>query len=243
VKTVEKLSGEVTRLVLQPATPLYYHAGQYITLRRPDGLARSYSLASVPFLDMALELHIRRMPDGRMSNRISDELQVGQDLEFQGPNGHCFYASDDPHKPLLLIGTGTGLAPLYGVLRDALFSGHKGEIRLYHGSRLDTGLYLRKRLIEIAGQHSNFHYHPCVSSGVAPANYKSGRASDIALEETEDLKGWSVYLCGDPGMVQDTQRKVYLAGAATRDIHADAFQFRDLRIKGEDAYPDERRRR
>jgi len=142
-----------------------------------------------------------------------------------------------------LIGTGTGLAPLFGILRDALFSGHKGDIRLYHGSRLDVGLYLKKRLFEIADQYRNFWYQPCVSSGVAPSECKSGRAADLALEDLEDLSGWSVYLCGDPGMVKDTQRKAYLAGAATRDIHSDAFEYRNMRENKSDPYPNDRRKR
>jgi NAD(P)H-flavin reductase len=243
VKTIQKLSPEVTRLVLQPATPLYYHAGQYVTLRRADGLSRSYSLASVPFLDTALEFHVRRMTDGRMSNWISDELKEGDDLEFQGPNGSCFYSTDDPEKPMLLVGTGTGLAPLYGILRDALFSGHKGDIRLYHGSRHSPGLYLKQRLFDIADQHRNFWYQPCVSSGDVPPDCKAGRASNVALEDIEDLTGWSVYLCGDSSMVRDTQRKAYLAGATTHDIHSDAFEFTDLRETKAGPYPDDRRSR
>jgi len=241
VSTLEKLAGDVTRLVLQPATPLFYHAGQYVTLRRADGLARSYSLASVPFLDQALEFHIRTMPEGRMSNWIANDLREGDDLEFQGPTGTCYYISDNPEKPMLLIGTGTGLAPLYGILRDALFSGHKGEIHLYHGSRLDSSLYLKKRLFELADQYSNLHYQPCVSAGVAPSDCRAGRASEAALEDHPDLVGWDVFLCGDPGMVRDTQRKVYLAGAATIDIHADAFEYRNRRESPSGSFPDDRR--
>ncbi|MBT3789112.1 MAG: 2Fe-2S iron-sulfur cluster binding domain-containing protein [Alphaproteobacteria bacterium] len=241
VKVLQKLSGDVIRLVLQPATPLYYHAGQYVTLRRGDGLTRSYSMASVPFLDTALEFHVRQMPDGLMSNWIANDLKEGDDLEFQGPNGSCYYFSDDPQKPMLLIGTGSGLAPLYGIVRDALFSGHKGDIRLYHGSRLDAGLYLKKRLFDLADQHQNFWYQPCVSSGVAPSECKSGRASEVALEELEDLSGWNVYLCGDPGMVKDTQRKAYLAGAATGDIYSDAFEYRDVRQSKSAPYANDRR--
>ena len=243
VKLKQKLAGDVIRLVLQPATPLYYHAGQYVTLRRPDGLTRSYSLASVPFLDTALEFHIRKMPDGRMSNWIANDLKEGDDLEFQGPNGSCFFSVDNADKPLLLIGTGTGLAPLYGILRDALFSGHKGDVRLYHGSRLDAGLYLKSRLFDLSDQYRNFWYQPCVSAGVAPSDCKQGRASDVALDDLEDLTGWNVYLCGDPDMVKETQRKAYLAGAATNDIHSDAFEYRNLRTAKSGPYPNDRRRR
>ena len=241
VRGIDYLSQDICRVFLEPTTPLYYHAGQYVTLRRGDGLTRSYSMASVPFLDTALEFHVRQMPDGLMSNWIANDLKEGDDLEFQGPNGSCYYFSDDPQKPMLLIGTGSGLAPLYGIVRDALFSGHKGDIRLYHGSRLDAGLYLKKRLFDLADQHQNFWYQPCVSSGVAPSECKSGRASEVALEELEDLSGWNVYLCGDPGMVKDTQRKAYLAGAATGDIYSDAFEYRDVRQSKSAPYANDRR--
>ena len=52
-------------------------------------------------------------------------------MDFFGPEGSCFYLADDPTRPLLLIGTGTGLAPLAGIVRDALAQGHTGPIRLY----------------------------------------------------------------------------------------------------------------
>lgn len=65
---VERLSPHICRLFLDPATALYYHPGQFINLRRFDGLTRSYSLASVPRRDALVEIHVKRLPSGRMSH-------------------------------------------------------------------------------------------------------------------------------------------------------------------------------
>jgi hypothetical protein len=81
------LADDVCQLRIESATSLYYHAGQFINLRRADGLTRSYSLASLPMEDGFLELHVKRMPGGAMSQWIHDELAVGDELELQGPHG------------------------------------------------------------------------------------------------------------------------------------------------------------
>jgi len=239
VRSIDSYGPDILRLVLQPATPLYYHAGQYANLRRPDGLSRSYSMASVPFLDGALEFHIRKMPTGRMSNWIADHLKVGHSLDLQGPNGTCYYLTDEIEKPLLLIGTGTGLAPLYGIARDALFSGHTGPVHLYHGSGSMDGLYFRDRMKELSDLHGHFNYVPCLSRGDVPEGVRSGRASEIALEDFPDLAGYNVYICGEPDMVHDMQEQAFLAGATLADIHADAFEYRDKRAEAREAEEEE----
>jgi len=146
-----------------------------------------------------------------------------------------------------LIGTGTGLAPLYGILRDALHSGHRGDIRLYHGSRIPEGLYLGDALSALASEHGNFHYMPCLSgevgacdtgAGGAPANnaIRQGRADAEALKDYPDLTGWQVFICGYPAMVQAAKTAAYLAGASLDAIHADPFEMLDRR--GEDRADD-----
>lgn len=236
VKEIEELGGEVYRLLLRPATPIYYHAGQFLNLRRPDGLVRSYSLASVPFLDSALEFHIKRMTRGRMSNWIIDDLKVGDSLDLQGPNGACFYVAGKAEQPMLLIGAGSGLAPLYGIARDALFSSHSGEIHFYHGSRTVDGLYYQDRLKDMAGQYDNFFYHPCVTKDAAPDGVREMRANEAAFADFSDLTDWRVFLCGLPDMVNEARQNAYLMGAAMADILVDAYEYRDLREteRGED---------
>ena len=228
----DRINERVCRVFLETATPLYYHAGQYINLRRDDGLARSYSLASVPSLDKHLELHVRRHINGRMSSWINDELDVGDRLNFHGPYGDCFYVPGASEQTLVLIGTGTGLAPLLGILRDALHAQHVGDIHLFHGSRHPEDLYLDRWLRQLATGHRNFQYHPCVSGPRNKGNARKGRADDIAFSEFDDLSGIRLYLCGLPAMVYAAQKTAYLNGAKINDILADAFAMTDLR-KGE----------
>ncbi len=150
-------------------------------------------------------------------------------MQISAPLGSCFYLHDAPQQPLLLIGTGSGLAPLIGIVRDALAQQHTGDIYLYHGSHDAAGLYLIDELREMAGHYPNFHYVPCVSDTDASTQYQAGRAMEIALVAHSDLAGWRVFLCGNPNMVKTTRKKAYLAKAAINDIYADAFLAADAK--------------
>lgn len=227
-RVVEKefLNDEIFRLRLACDEPFDYYPGQFIRLYRPDGLVRSYSLASIPE-DNILELHIRHLPDGQMTTWLRNQIDAGNSVEIEGPSGDCFYLTGNEQQSLLMIGTGTGLAPLLGIIRDALNKGHQGPIHLYHGSHQSDGLYLVAELKKLAEQYSNFHYTPCVSGGSPPEDYEQGRANDVALEKHLDLKGWKVYLCGHPDMVANTKRKAFLYGASLNDIYSDPFVLSD----------------
>jgi len=236
-------SRTAVRLFLEPATALYYHPGQFINVRRADGLTRSYSLASVPRTEPLLELHVRRMANGAMSQWLFDRLEVGDAVDIAGPYGSCFYLRGDPTTPMLLVGTGIGLAPLYGIVRDALHDGHTGPIHLYLGSRKPEGLYLQDELHALARAYPNFRYEPCVSGGDVPAGHHAGRADDVALARHPDLEGWRVFLCGVAPMVHAARKRAYLAGAPLSSIHAEAFDLRDLRRLQQAGFDGERDRR
>ena len=220
------LTDSVTRIRMICAEPFEYQAGQFINIQRGDNsmLIRSYSLASVPVLDQALEIHVRRVTNGKMSGWLHDDVETGQQLIISKPQGECYYQTGHEAQGIMMLATGTGLAPLWGVLRDALQHDHKGPIYLFHGALLEKDLYLNDELQEMARQHAQFSYFPCLD-GDTPVTepYLSGRVQDLALQRQSDLKGWQVYLCGNPDMVADAKRKTFLAGASLADIHADPF--------------------
>ena len=227
VQEKRMVAPDVCRLLIEPATSVYYHAGQFLNLRRADGLTRSYSIASLPTEDPYLELHVKRMPGGAMSSYIVDELREGDELEFHGPNGGCYYVPGTQDQNLLLVGNGTGAAPLYGIVRDALHVGHKGRIWFFHGSRTAEGLYLHDALMALVRAHPNFQYMPCVSGDAVPAGYAHGRASQIALERCRDLRGWRVFVAGLPQMVARVEAAALRAGVPPTEIHGDPYEVRE----------------
>lgn len=224
VHSIQALSHDIVSLRLECDQPIEYRAGQFINLFKDSAIGRSYSLASVPAHDSHLHLHVRKVPDGRVSGWVHHDLNSGDSVEISAPIGNCFYVPGNPEQALLLIGTGSGLAPLYGIVRDALSQGHTGPIRLYHGSRNPGGLYLVDELHELAAQYDNFTYIPCVSGPIPETSgFVSGRALDVAIADVPKLNGWRIFLCGNPDMVKTAKKKAFLTGAAMKDIYADAF--------------------
>jgi NAD(P)H-flavin reductase/ferredoxin len=240
VRTVEPLSDDVCRVFLEPTTPLYYRAGQFMNLRRKDGLARSYSLASVPSLDTLLEFHIKRLNNGAMSNWLMDDLKPGDHLGIQGPTGNCYYQMGRPDQNMLLVGNGTGLAPLIGIARDALSSGHTAPIRLYHGSQKKAGLYSGDSLRALEAEYDNFQYIPCVSRDSESEGYRKGRADDVAFSDTQSLKDWRVFLCGYPPMVNSATDRALSMQAKIEDIYTDPYELKDLRKQSRSVENDRR---
>ena len=217
------LNGTTVRLRLMPEIAFPYRPGQFINVYRYDDLARSYSIASVPQSGEPLELHVRQLRNGQMSTWIHQELNVGDHISVEGPIGNCFYMPGQPQQPLLLAGTGCGIAPLWGILRDALDRGHEGPVYLFHGSFTKDGLYLVKEMRETASRYSNFHYIPCVDEGDGDDGFYLGRIDAVVASMLPDLKGWRVFLCGVPEMVRGMQRSAFLAGASMQDIYSDPF--------------------
>lgn len=218
---LDMLSESVLRVRIESELPFDYRAGQYLTLSRelPDGtLSRSYSIASLPGEEF-LELHVRLIPDGRMSGWLSRQAAIGDPVTVAGPMGECFYVPGLEDQPLLLAGTGTGLAPLYGVLRDALRAGHRGPIRLFHGARHPSGLYLKEALTAICREHPNVAYQTALRDANAGADELDG----VVFSQLSQLSGWRAFFCGDPALVQRLKKRAFLAGAALKQIHSDAF--------------------
>ncbi len=234
-------SDDICQLIIEPVSPLYYHAGQFINLKNPQGIVRSYSIASIPSKQQFIELHIQKKSDGMMTNWLFNEFTIGDNIDFQGPIGECFYTSENKNNPMILIGTGTGAAPLIGIVRDAIKSGHQGSIVFYHGARNFSGLYLHHILSNLDKEHANFTYRACLSRDYdsvsnleendSPTKIELGRCNEIAMKEIQPTAETTLYLCGNPDMVNKTRKKAFLAGIASKNIYIDAFEYKDLRQK------------
>lgn len=223
VTGVEYLNADILGIRLKPARPFEYRAGQFISLFKDETTARCYSLASVPALDEELFLNVRKVPGGLVSGWVFSEIRAGDPIAISEASGDCFYVPGNADQNILLIATGSGLAPLYGIIRDALLNGHRGRLCLYHGSNDSNGFYLVEELEKLAQSHANFSYMRCVSDSVATQGYAAGMVADVALAENPDLSGWRVFLCGNPDMVKSARQQTFFAGASLQDIYADPF--------------------
>lgn len=221
ITSLELLSPDVLRARIRCDAPISFRPGQYVTIMRED-LARSYSIASLPE-EGELELHVRRISGGKMSGWLHDEASAGERVTVLGPSGECFYVPGKEDQPMLLVGTGTGLAPLYGILRDALRQGHRGPIHLFHGALHKGGLYLVDELRRLMRRHSQIEYIPAVLNGCESEGMAIGSIDQIVLHRCPKLSGWRGYICGDPAIVRLLKKKLFLSGMASRDIYADAF--------------------
>jgi NAD(P)H-flavin reductase len=232
VERVQRLTNSVLRVELAAPAGLSYRAGQFVQLERPGAAARPFSLASVPGSDR-LELHVALRSGGAVSAWL--ETATGQALTVRGPFGECFYFESEPERPLLLAGTGTGLAPLLGITRAALAAGHRAPIHLYHGSTELSGLYLLRELAALTESSPQLRVFGSVLSGgvlsgsagaalsAARCQVSSEPLDRLILRDPLDFAQCRVYLCGGPDMVQRLRQRIYLSGAPRSRIHCDPF--------------------
>jgi CDP-4-dehydro-6-deoxyglucose reductase, E3 len=228
---------DVLRVRLEPERPLPFRAGQYVTLQRGDGLSRSYSIANLPQRQpgagiQPVELHVRHRRDGAMSGWLAS-APPGTPLRIRGPLGNCFYLAGQPEQPLVLAGTGTGIAPLAAVARDAILNGHTGPISIVHGAASPGGLYMHDELQEFAASHPEVRYRGCVLSGKTDGVY-TGDIVEPALGEARLALVRAIagnraagiprgFLCGGSGSVRRTRKALFMAGIPLRDIFSDEF--------------------
>jgi len=225
IASIDRMRSRVIRLRLALDGELDFVPGQFATLIRADGLARSYSIANQPGA-RSLEFHVGVVAGGRMSEWVQTGAREGDAVRVRGPYGRCCYdpeavASD---APLLLAGVGTGLAPLWGIANDALARGHTGPIAILHGARNEEGLYLDAELTNLALGHENVEYRAFVLEGASDSAQR--RPLDLnAIKDcaTQPLAAHTIYLCGAPEFVQGLRRKLFLAGCSLSRILADAF--------------------
>lgn len=221
VASKKLLNDSVLCLTLQ--VDFSWFPGQFITLWKDELTGRAYSIASRCDDKKQIELHIKKHDEGVVSRWLHDELGVNEEIMLSQATGDCFYTDNHHEKPILMACTGTGLAPLYGILQEALAQEHSAPIYLYAASGEPSGLYYREELELLSQNNININYNPVVrrnpEEGVA-----EGDLLEIIKEQHPDLNGYKVFICGAPEFVKALQRQCFFQGAKINDILVDAFE-------------------
>ncbi|MDX9968753.1 MAG: CDP-6-deoxy-delta-3,4-glucoseen reductase [Hydrogenophaga sp.] len=230
VNSLTRASHDVIVLQLQlPAADTFkYHAGQYVEFILRDGDRRSYSMANAPHTQAQgphVELHIRHMPGGKFTDHVFGAMKEKEILRVEGPYG-SFFLREDSDKPVILLASGTGFAPVKAIIEHMRFAGITRPTTLYWGGRRPADLYQDAWVREQAATMPHLTYVPVVSDAL-PEDGWTGRTGFVhlaVLQDHPDLSGHEVYACGAPIVVESARHDYTTrAGLPQAAFFADAF--------------------
>ncbi len=117
IDSITCLAEDIIKVVLRlpPNGTFNFLPGQYINITAKSSIRRSYSIANAPQQSGKIELHIRKVPQGAMSQYWFEEAKVNDLLRFEGPLG-TFCVREKPEKNIIFLATGTGIAPIKSIL-------------------------------------------------------------------------------------------------------------------------------
>jgi len=220
ISNIERKSSDIIEVVLRlpPTARFQFLPGQYIEVSGPNGVSRSYSIASSPS-ENRIKLLIKKVEGGVLSQYWFESAKENDLVRIEGPKGTFFIR--DASVPLVFLATGTGIAPVVSMLQtldeDDNFE-QKAPIYLFWGNRgIEDfiGLPEFKKLV--------VSYYPVISSDDKSWNGKKGYIQNIALDMICDIKDFQVYACGSNKMIQCARSLFVSSGLPESKFYSDAF--------------------
>lgn len=222
IHDLQRVSETVIKVALRlpPDAGFEYHAGQYIDVMGHGGLRRSYSIANAPAAHRLLELHIRQVDGGTMSEYWFERARVNDLLRLRGPLGTCFLR-DVAGKDLVFLATGTGISPVKAMLEGLAASGRDHRPRtvsVYWGGRVPQDLYWHP-----GGLDLEYAFVPVLSRAAGGWDGAHGHVQDALLQSQPDIRRTVIYACGSDVMIRGARRALVDAGLPERAYRSDAF--------------------
>jgi CDP-4-dehydro-6-deoxyglucose reductase len=230
IERIVPLAHDVVAVYLKmPAVERFdFKPGQYLDVLLSKGRRRSFSIASPPHDSRLLELHVRLAAGGEFTEPLFAGRMAGALLNIEGPLGHFIYresARDAVAPPMLLVGGGTGLAPLMSILRHVTETGLARDLTLYWGVRAERDLYAHAALESLAQRVPGFRYVPVLSEPSAAWRGPSGFVHEAVLAQVADLARRDVYASGPPAMIEAVRREFAARGVDPSRLWFDSFDY------------------
>ncbi|MEK6899788.1 MAG: FAD-binding oxidoreductase [Nanoarchaeota archaeon] len=194
-KVVEKkqLTDDVILLSLAAPEEFTFQAGQFVTLRIEKGSEyklKSYSILNPPSQKGRLDLCIKII-DGGFASEVFLETKVGDQFEVKGPLGHFVFDDKDKNKELWFVGTGTGVAPLYSMIKEGLTKKYNKKYVLLFSVRSKKDIFLDEMFRSLAKKYANFTYMPTLTR-----EEWEGATGRVYKHLPEDAENKTFYICG-----------------------------------------------
>lgn len=231
VSELEMVNHDMRRVRLELETPptIRFLPGAFILVDIPPapgaarGVTRTYSIATPPSLETAIELNIRLVPGGIGSGYIHNTLAVGDTLAFSGP--YSGYSRCDDASPLLCVAGGSGMAPVLSILRhlDELRSMRK--LVYFFGAKTSADLCYMDELRALEKSLPDFTFVPVVEQPTEAerGQFETGLVTDAIARRGTDASNCSAYLCGGPGMLNACCDVLSKTGLRTENVFFDKF--------------------
>jgi len=224
---IERVTADIAilHLRLPQNDNMRFNAGQYVDVLLADGQRRSYSIASAPRTEgvIDLQLHVRHTIGGLFTDHVFSAMKERELLKFDGPLG-TFYLRDESDKPIVMIASGTGLAPIKAMIECSVAREMTRPISFYWGCRTRDDLYMHDLAQSWARDVQGFVYVPVLSDETTGWTGRTGFVHQAVLDDFADLSQYEVYACGNPNMV-DAARESFTADRClpAESFFADAF--------------------
>ncbi len=224
IERMRLLSDDVMEIMLSlpGGERMEFGAGQYVNVVLEDGERRAYSFANAPHDNALIELQIKLIPGGRFTPRVFTSLKVGDTLPIEGPFGR--FTLRPGERPILLVATSTGFAPIKSIVEDALHRGVRRPMRLYWGVRHPGDLYQYELCERWQRENANFKFIPVLSRPEGSSwSGRTGHVDTAILEDFPDLRGYEVYVCGSVQLVRSAVPAFLAHGLSENACFTDTF--------------------
>jgi len=230
VEHKKPLTHDIVELRLELIEPdrIEFEAGQYIQLESPeykgkDSVMRAYSISSVPSDTHHLELLIRLVPDGICTTWVFEHLKEGDELNLSGPYG--FFHLSDTDAPIICIAGGSGMAPIWSIVRDMKEKGIARPATYFFGAQSQKDLFFVDELRQLDKELPWFTYVPALSNEPEDSGWAgdTGLITNVVARHFPDTSKQEAYLCGSPGMIDASVAVLTKNGMTEENVFYDKF--------------------
>jgi CDP-4-dehydro-6-deoxyglucose reductase len=230
IDRMERLADDVLAVYLRlPAVEhLAFRAGQYLDFILSGGRRRSFSIASAPADGPVLEVHVRKASKSGFTGQLFETMRAGTLLRIEGPLGQFWFRAESS-RPALMVGGGTGYAPLRAMLRQLLATNDRRPVTLYWGARAAGDLYEHNWLMHVAAARPGFEYRPVLSAAEGELPGWEGRRGivheAVLADLGHELARYDVYASGPPAMIEAIRSQFLDHGLPRGQLFFDSFDW------------------